>query len=159
MALAKFMKNWPAFGGEPALVDRDLGRQPAMVQEADQPVAAESVDQEDHRNDRQRHADGPACRLQYQQDADGSDRHVHRRQGMGRRKAVHDVFVVHEHVTDASQRQRRQAEVRPRYPLGRVVLARRPQQERQHQAEAERDEQQRVLVWRVDRQPSVDVID
>ena len=76
---------------------------------------------------------------------------------MGGGKPVHDVVVVHEHVAHARQRKTRQGEVRPRHAIRRRAFAAGPQQERKDQAEGERDEQQRLLIRRVGRQPGVDV--
>jgi hypothetical protein len=77
---------------------------------------------------------------------------------MGGGEAVYDVVVVHEHVADARERQTRQSEILPRHAISRRVLAARPQQERQHQAEGERDIEQGLLIGSVDRQPGVDVV-
>ena len=51
------------------------------------------------------------------------------------------------------------SEIRPRHAIGRRALAARPQQERQHQAEGERDVEQGLLIGSVGRQPGVDVVD
>lgn len=76
---------------------------------------------------------------------------------MGGGEPVHHVFVVHEHVADARQRKSRQREILPRHAIRRCAITEGPQQERKHEAEGKRYEQQRLLVGRVGGEPSIDV--
>jgi len=98
-------------------------------------------------------------RLEHQQHGERRYGDVRSAQRMRRREAVHDVVVLEKHVADAAEGQNRKAKVRPGDAPWLRPVAPGPQQERKDQAEAERQEQQRVLIRGVSRQPRIDVVD